>query len=122
MVLKAKINQSQVTLVHPNDPGNFPEIVGPRACTHFPLPLDSTFWIPEWNGKVMDSGFLVGETWILGLNLSRDSGLQGPRFWIPRPMILDSTSKHARNSGIWITLHGGYVDTGSRAADYLKEK
>ena len=70
----------------------------------------------------MDSGFLVGETWILGLNLSRDSGLQGPRFWIPRPMILDSTSKHARNSGIWITLHGGYVDTGSRAADYLKEK
>ena len=39
-----------------------------------------------------------------------------------RPKLLDSTSKHVSNSGIWISLHRGYVDTGSRAADYLKEK
>ena len=50
-----------------------------------------------------------------------DSSIMG-LIIIIRPMMLDSTSKHVSNSGIWISLHGGYVDTGSRAADYLKQK
>ena len=50
-----------------------------------------------------------------------DSSIMG-LIIIIRPMMLDSKSKHVSNSGIWISLHGGYVDTGSRAADYLKEK
>ena len=42
MVFKATINQSQVTLVNPNDPRG--EIVAPKACTH----SSYTFWSGEF--------------------------------------------------------------------------
>ena len=42
MVLKATINQSQVTLVNSSDP---PEIVALKACTH----SSNSFWIEEFH-------------------------------------------------------------------------
>ena len=90
------------------------------VCIHFLPP--SGLNVLDSRILVMDSGFLVGGTWILGFNLQRDSRSQGPWFWTPRPMMLDSTSKHVSNSGIWISLHRGYIDTRSTAADYLKQK
>ena len=40
MVFKPTINQSQVTLVHPN----IPEIFAPKPCTHYPY----RFWNREF--------------------------------------------------------------------------